>query len=303
VSLWRQLTGGLRVLLRRSAVDRDLSDEVQHYLDEATAAHVARGLSPAQALRAARLELGGATQVAEQVRASRGDIVLMVMRESAALSVIGVGIGLTGAMAARRVMATLLFGISTADAVTYLGAVALLGGVAMLACGVPAWRGAHRPGDDAAGGVTAVVSRQSSDRPLRRSDLTSLRWRFDSSRFSFAARFGLVGRRVFGRLAACWSRAMRRARAASRFWGWVRCSRLSMRRTPSALSRLPASATSRAFMSSGREDPRTSNRSSTAVDTLLTFCPPGPDARTNRSSSSRSSMPMLSVIRIMKLRP
>jgi len=39
-------------------------------------------------------------------------------------------------------------------------------------------------------------------RPRPRSDFTSLRWRFDSSRFSLAARFGLVGRRGFGRRAA-----------------------------------------------------------------------------------------------------
>src|SRR5690606_13506044 len=33
-----------------------------------------------------------------------------------------------------------------------------------------------------------------------------------------------------------------------------------------------------------------SKRSSTAVDTLLTFCPPGPDARTKRSTSSSSGI-------------
>jgi putative ABC transport system permease protein len=68
VSLWRQLTRGLRALADRSAADRDVADEVQHYLDEATAAHVARGLSRDEALRAARLELGGVARVSEQVR-------------------------------------------------------------------------------------------------------------------------------------------------------------------------------------------------------------------------------------------
>jgi hypothetical protein len=52
MSLWRQLTRGLRALLRRSATDRAIADEVQHYLEEATAAHVARGLSQDEALRA-----------------------------------------------------------------------------------------------------------------------------------------------------------------------------------------------------------------------------------------------------------
>ena len=66
--LWRQLTRGLRALIHRSAADQDVADEVQHYLEEATAAHLARGLSPDQAFRAARLELGGVTSVREQVR-------------------------------------------------------------------------------------------------------------------------------------------------------------------------------------------------------------------------------------------
>ena len=37
MSFWRQLTRGLRVLLNRTAADRDIADEVEHYLDEATA--------------------------------------------------------------------------------------------------------------------------------------------------------------------------------------------------------------------------------------------------------------------------
>jgi hypothetical protein len=38
---------------------------------------------------------------------------------------------------------------------------------------------------------------------LVRSALTALRFFFVANRFSRAAAFGLVGRRVFGRLAAC----------------------------------------------------------------------------------------------------
>ena len=52
MSLWRQLIHGLRVLTKREAADREVGDEVQHYIDQATAAHVARGLSPSDALRA-----------------------------------------------------------------------------------------------------------------------------------------------------------------------------------------------------------------------------------------------------------
>lgn len=68
MSVWRQLTRGLRTLWNRDAADRDTADEVQDFLDRATADHAARGLSPEQARRAARLELGNVTAVREQVR-------------------------------------------------------------------------------------------------------------------------------------------------------------------------------------------------------------------------------------------
>ena len=41
MSLWRQLTRGLRVLLHGHAADQDVADEVEHYLEQATAALVA----------------------------------------------------------------------------------------------------------------------------------------------------------------------------------------------------------------------------------------------------------------------
>src|SRR6058998_1654068 len=76
MSLWRQLTRGLSVLTNRAAADRDLDDEVRHYLDEATAAWTARGLSPDEARRAAQLEIGNATFVREQVRTSEWEYIV-----------------------------------------------------------------------------------------------------------------------------------------------------------------------------------------------------------------------------------
>ena len=70
MSLWRQLTRGLRVLTNRRAADHDLSEEVQHYLEQSTTEHISRGLSLDEARRAAHLELGNASTVREQVRAS-----------------------------------------------------------------------------------------------------------------------------------------------------------------------------------------------------------------------------------------
>jgi len=68
MSLWRQITRGMRALAHRSAADQDVNDEIAHYLDQATAELVARGFSPEEARRRARLELGSATAVREQVR-------------------------------------------------------------------------------------------------------------------------------------------------------------------------------------------------------------------------------------------
>ena len=65
----RQIARGLRALTKRSDADRDLDDEVQHYLEQAAAAHIARGLPPDAARRAAMLELGNTTVVREEVRA------------------------------------------------------------------------------------------------------------------------------------------------------------------------------------------------------------------------------------------
>jgi putative ABC transport system permease protein len=66
--VWRQLTRGLRGLFQRRAADQDAADEVADYVEQAAAAHRALGRSPAEALRAARLEVGNLTGVREQMR-------------------------------------------------------------------------------------------------------------------------------------------------------------------------------------------------------------------------------------------
>ena len=70
MALWRQLTRGLHALTHRDAADRDVADEVEHYLEQATAEHLARGLAPADARRAARLEIGNPASLREEVRSS-----------------------------------------------------------------------------------------------------------------------------------------------------------------------------------------------------------------------------------------
>ena len=69
MSLWREMTRGVRVLARRADADRDLHDEVQHYIEQGTAELIAAGRSPDEARRLAILQLGNATVTRDQVRA------------------------------------------------------------------------------------------------------------------------------------------------------------------------------------------------------------------------------------------
>ena len=72
-----------------------------------------------------------------------GDIARHVMRQGAVLIVIGLLIGLSGAFAISRVLASQLFGVSATDVTTFAGVSVLLIGVATLACYIPARRAAR----------------------------------------------------------------------------------------------------------------------------------------------------------------
>jgi putative ABC transport system permease protein len=68
------------------------------------------------------------------------DVLLMIVKQGSKLIVVGLVIGLAGAFAATRVIASLLFGVTTKDPFTFVAAAVLLAVVALLACYVPAWR-------------------------------------------------------------------------------------------------------------------------------------------------------------------
>jgi putative ABC transport system permease protein len=68
MSLWRQLTRGLRGLTDPAAARQDVDDEVQHYFDRAVEEYVVRGMSPAEAQRAVRLELGTTRAASEEIQ-------------------------------------------------------------------------------------------------------------------------------------------------------------------------------------------------------------------------------------------
>jgi putative ABC transport system permease protein len=69
MSIIARIVAGMRVLANRPRADADVADEVRHYLDQTTAANIARGMSPHDARRAASIELGNATVARERVRA------------------------------------------------------------------------------------------------------------------------------------------------------------------------------------------------------------------------------------------
>jgi putative ABC transport system permease protein len=72
--------------------------------------------------------------------ASRGSIIGMVMRHGLELAVAGIVIGLIGAAALTRLMAALLFGVSTTDLATFAAVPVILTGIAILASCIPALR-------------------------------------------------------------------------------------------------------------------------------------------------------------------
>ncbi len=74
------------------------------------------------------------------IGAQKSDVLMLFMREGMKLVVAGLVVGLAGAFALTRLLASLLFGVSTTDAMTFtLVPIALLV-VALLACYIPARR-------------------------------------------------------------------------------------------------------------------------------------------------------------------
>ncbi len=73
----------------------------------------------------------GATQV---------DVLKLVLFEGGRLAAIGLGVGLIASVALTRLMASLLFGVKPTDPVTFGLVAAVLAGVALIACYIPAHR-------------------------------------------------------------------------------------------------------------------------------------------------------------------
>jgi putative ABC transport system permease protein len=70
--------------------------------------------------------------------ASAADIFRLVIGQGLALTLAGIAIGLAGAFGVTRALSGLLYGVSSTDALTFIGLSLVLGIVAMMACYLPA---------------------------------------------------------------------------------------------------------------------------------------------------------------------
>src|SRR5688572_28340730 len=72
--------------------------------------------------------------------AQQYDVLMLIVGQGMSLAVIGVALGLVAAFGLTRVMASLLFGVTTTDLVTFVAMPVGLIIVALLACYIPARR-------------------------------------------------------------------------------------------------------------------------------------------------------------------
>ena len=75
--------------------------------------------------------------------AQQSDVLGLVIRQGMTLTVIGIAVGLAGALGLTRLLASLLFGVAATDPLTFLAIPLLLVFVALIACYLPARRAAR----------------------------------------------------------------------------------------------------------------------------------------------------------------
>jgi putative ABC transport system permease protein len=75
--------------------------------------------------------------------ARSADVLGLVLRQGLTLAAAGIAVGLAAALGATRLLASLLFGVTPADPLTFASTAAILIGVAALACSIPARRAAR----------------------------------------------------------------------------------------------------------------------------------------------------------------
>ena len=72
--------------------------------------------------------------------ADQGSVLAQIMKQGLTLTTIGIVVGLAGALALNRLIASLLFGVQPTDVTTIVAVVGTITLVAAVACWLPAWR-------------------------------------------------------------------------------------------------------------------------------------------------------------------
>ena len=72
--------------------------------------------------------------------ARRGDVLRLVLAQGLRLSAVGAAVGLAGALAASRLMARFIYGVTLTDPLSYLAGILVAVSVALAACYFPARR-------------------------------------------------------------------------------------------------------------------------------------------------------------------
>jgi putative ABC transport system permease protein len=72
--------------------------------------------------------------------AARRGVLTLILRQGAAIAVVGIGVGLAGALVTTASMTSLLYGVGPRDPITFAGVSCLLFVVALAACAIPAVR-------------------------------------------------------------------------------------------------------------------------------------------------------------------
>ena len=68
------------------------------------------------------------------------DVLRLIVGQGLVTVVAGLAVGIAGALALSRTIESLLFGVTPTDPATFAAVIALLLGVGLAACGLPAWR-------------------------------------------------------------------------------------------------------------------------------------------------------------------
>lgn len=114
MNVLQHITAGIKAMVRRNKVESELNEELNSYLQSAADAKVQAGATPEEAMREARLEMGGMESVKDQVRAVGWEFALEVFVQdvrygvrkllkapvftAVALTTIAIGIGANAAI-------------------------------------------------------------------------------------------------------------------------------------------------------------------------------------------------------------